>query len=373
MAITSKNQRLISYKKLLAKSHTSAQKGEATEEYASNVQMSTQEVFLDDPTEIVTGEEGHENRAPNTNFAHQVIFLLEAVNTSEYQVDSSDGDGENDDGSIQNAGIHAWRLKFPPNTTIDGFNFSNKYLTNNLKYQLISEKYGISYRPVVKNANGEILYASGRQEWVLDYYSGILFMQDLNDGQIPATVQAYFYIGKYVSDVLQSNPTTGITNLNIDGTLTTRELVVERTTNVVTETNHIGSATFGEGGDDTFTFNGTVNINGALNVSSAGVTSRNILEISQTTILSEQNNNINYSIYKITSTNSAIEITLPSAQDVQNREYVFKRMDNTANPINIKPLNGELIDSFDSDTGIDLHTQYESIIIVSDGSNWIII
>lgn len=373
MAITSKNQRLIAYKKLLAKSHTSAQKGDATEEYASNVQMSTQEVFLDDPTQTTDPE--RPIVSSNSTLTHKVTFLLEAIPASEYQVNSADGDGENDGGAAQLAGVHAWRLKFPSNTTIDTtlgqVNFSNKYLTESLKYQLVSEKYGSIYRPVVKNTNGDTLYASGRQEWILDYYSGILFMQDLNDGEVPATVDAYFYTGKYVSDVLQSDSSTGVTNLNIDGTLTTRELVVERTTNVVTETNHIGSATFGDG-DDTFTFNGTVNINGTLNGIS-GLNGRSILAINATTTLSEANGNIDYGVYKITAASATIDITLPSAADVAEREYVFKRMDSTSQVVSVKPIAGQYIDGFDHTVGINLHTQYESVTLISDGSNWIII
>ena len=71
-----------------------------------------------------------------------------------------------------------------------------------------------------------------------------------------------------------------------------------------------------------------------------------------------------------------IDIMLPSAvypgnviYPISSRIYEIKKVDNTPNFVNILPTNSETID--DSDSFI-LNSPYESINLVSDGSNWLV-
>jgi hypothetical protein len=369
MGITAKNQRLIAYKKLVGKSHTSAQKGITGEEFASDVQPSANESFADDPTEIPGGERS--NASANTQFATLITFDLEEINLVQYGPEIDLGDGEDPD-----YGAHGWRLKFPAGNTLG----LSGYITDSVKRQLVPPKYGNVYKAAVfKDGNGTQILDTGRQDWILDYYSGILFMQDLGDGDIPLTVSAYYYTGKYISDVLVSDPSTGLItaefqDLTVNGTLTTNELIVERNTQIVTETSYNGVSTFGNSEDngDTFDFYGTVNIHGTLNADSTGTSSRSVGQITETIVLDET---AEHSVYKVLSSNTEIIIILPNVSLVTNREFIFKRMDNTAQNIKILAAPSQTIDGYDG-TGeniLQLYAQYESITVISDGSSWLII
>ena len=70
------------------------------------------------------------------------------------------------------------------------------------------------------------------------------------------------------------------------------------------------------------------------------------------------------------STGGAFSVNLPAAADNLDRVIVVKRMNAGANTITIDPNGSETID------GVATHpltTQYDTIMIISDGSNWSII
>jgi len=66
---------------------------------------------------------------------------------------------------------------------------------------------------------------------------------------------------------------------------------------------------------------------------------------------------------------NAIAITLPGASTVIGREYVIKKTDGTANVITITASSGNI----DGQTNAYISVQYQSLTIISDGTNWDII
>ena len=66
----------------------------------------------------------------------------------------------------------------------------------------------------------------------------------------------------------------------------------------------------------------------------------------------------------------AVTISLPSAVGNIDRIIVVKKTDGTSNAVNINPSGSETIDGAASES---ITTQYASITMVSDGSNWLII
>lgn len=65
-----------------------------------------------------------------------------------------------------------------------------------------------------------------------------------------------------------------------------------------------------------------------------------------------------------------IALTLPTAIGNQGKRFFFKRMDGSANSLTIQTVLSQTIDGV---TSTALSAQYESIELVSDGANWLII
>lgn len=299
MPIVTSNQLGIAYKKLVGKAHTNVRDSAAAEAFPSSVQVGGNEVFAQIPTISL--------------FSQQTTFELEPIATSIYGPNIAQGEGERADNSN-----HAYRLKFPPDYAgyfQDIITADKPYLDQHASIQLIPTKYSNDFAAHVYEDEQKTneLYESGDQDWSLDYYSGILFVQDRDVSLDPLVLEAYVYTGKYITDILQesgNNPTRTkgkfdllevgdptepelfdqITNevvrikgnsglegdLQVTGKLYTKELIVEETTQVITTTNHSGENVFGdatseaEGAKDTHTFYGDVNINGNLNVTGDG-------------------------------------------------------------------------------------------------------
>ena len=213
MSLTSKNQLLIAFKKLVGKAHTNAQFGSANESVASNVQLDNSTIFAQPIPS-----------APNTtlysitnNIVERVQFSLVSISLSQYTAVgaagggiTADGDGAPTQGTFTN-GIHAYALTLPSNyTTLSsnpkkgtGVFINGQSLTgSNGVLQVVPERYGASYPAQVSSSSG-ILAALDEEDYLLDPYSGILFLQDIN--RVPTSVTAYIYIGDYLNQTVSGS------------------------------------------------------------------------------------------------------------------------------------------------------------------------
>jgi len=69
-------------------------------------------------------------------------------------------------------------------------------------------------------------------------------------------------------------------------------------------------------------------------------------------------------------TSNNITINLPAASTASGLQYHIKKIDSSANTVTVDGNGAETIDGATTKT---ISTQYDSITIVSDGSNWFII
>lgn len=69
-------------------------------------------------------------------------------------------------------------------------------------------------------------------------------------------------------------------------------------------------------------------------------------------------------------TSNTITINLPTASGISGRIYHIKKIDSSANAVTIDGNGGETVDGTTTKV---LSSQYDSVMIVSDGSNWLII
>jgi collagen triple helix repeat protein len=65
-----------------------------------------------------------------------------------------------------------------------------------------------------------------------------------------------------------------------------------------------------------------------------------------------------------------IIINLPTAVGITGKQYVVKKIDTSGNVVTIDPAGLETIDGV---TTVGLSTQWDLVVLVSDGSNWMII
>jgi len=63
----------------------------------------------------------------------------------------------------------------------------------------------------------------------------------------------------------------------------------------------------------------------------------------------------------------AFTVSLPTASGITGKAYLIKKVDSSANAITIDPYGTETIDGAAT---ITLASQYDTVIIVSDGTNW---
>lgn len=419
MSITARNERLIAYKKLVGKTHTSSQKGASGEFIPSSVQSSTPEIFANTPV----------YDADSPKFCQKVIYQLTAVPGSQYEATTSgtEAQGETMIGLTQQNVEHAFALVLNEDDA----------LQTNTKKQLVSPSFGINFKAKVFDNQGNQLAEDGTQDWSIDYYSGVLFMQDMG-GVTPATVEAYLYTGKYVSDVIAEvqdnedtllkgvvdrldvgignapptfnkveniNPTVarfdgnaGITgDLEVQGVLHTKQLIVEETTKVVEKSAYQGIAEFGNPDSvtnanykDTFTFYGDVKVSGSIEASDGGAGRLKVKYLTRSDFI--QNQSDEPLEYEIGGDDKKINLFLISSLDQDSDseddsyiylpplfndstenglQYVFKHLCGEGHIIKIQPKGSNKLDG--SNYGVTLYAQYESVTVVAYDGNWYIV
>jgi len=396
MSITPRNERLIAYKKLVGKAHTSAQKGASGEAYASSVQSSTEEMFANTPA--------YEDSTPI--FCEKVLFDLEVVAGSQYiaSTDGVEAQGEEMIGLAQENVEHAFALKFPTGHSLEG-----QYLNSDKKRQLVPPGYDVEFKAKVFDENTNQMADDGTQDWSLDYYSGLLFMQDMG-GTTPTIVEAYYYTGKYVSDIVvetkdgetdifllnadklklsvgqadeasgqpayysnlisqdnlppgqepdsiikaKINGSVGISqDLEVKGTLYTNKLTVTETTKVVEKTQYSGEAIFGNEDSledssykDTFTFYGDVKISGSIEVDEPSSTRMKVKKLTTAGgTINMTNEDADYDMFIVeianTNTSQSVGIYLPDitgdSEKFNGKQYVFKHFCESDRDIAIYP------------------------------------
>jgi hypothetical protein len=229
MSLTTKNQLLIAFKKLVGKSHTNSQFGSANESIGSNVQIDNATIF----SQPIPSSPSSSLYSVTNNIVEKVQFSLVSIPSSQYTAVgaagggiTTDGDGAPSQGTFTN-GIHAYALVLPSNyQTLSsnpkkgtGVFINNQSLTaSNGLLQIVPERYGALYPASVSSSTG-IIAPLEEEDYLLDPYSGILFLQDIN--RVPTSVTAYVYIGDYLTERVSSSlgQFTTITGSNVTGTL----------------------------------------------------------------------------------------------------------------------------------------------------------
>jgi hypothetical protein len=201
MALTEKNQLLIAFKKLYGKSHTNAKFGIFNESIASSVQLGINKVF----GQSIPASPSSSLYSITNDVVEKIKFNLVSIPLSAYT--SSLGaiatTTIDEEGDTAVGGLHAYKLVLPSdyqsntsNTKAGTTPFINSTTASdtNGTLQLIPPSFGDSYLAEVSSSSG-IISGLDEEDYFVDYYAGILFVQDIN--RIPTAVTAYTYIGDY--------------------------------------------------------------------------------------------------------------------------------------------------------------------------------
>jgi len=216
---------LFAQKKLLGKAHTSNLKIDGEEEIGSNIQTSSDIIFGDRipsaPNLTLNTVQGI-GSFPSVEY---VQFNLVPIAGTSYDANDSGGGSGSDSADIsQTAGTHAYAFQFPENYQTltnntkagDGV-FSNRvFLYETIgKAQLVPPFFsGNAPNPyIVKiyKEDGTQIPLLDNIDWNIDYYNGILFLQDYDESKVPAYARAFVYVGRMASEIIAAAADTGAT------------------------------------------------------------------------------------------------------------------------------------------------------------------
>ena len=235
---TTRNLSQIAEKKLVGKSHTSANKTDNAEDIPSAVQLNTATIFGQavpaKPSDNVTTTLWNV-----TTTVQKVQFDVEEIGLTRYDADASTEAGGDD--SPQSNGPHGWALKMMSDyeTSSNGkhskvgtapFENGTKVFETLGALQIVPTNMYINaadpannpYIPKIYTWDGTNnssksstpLTISDHLDWFVDAYSGTVFFQEY-DGRVPYKVEAYIYIGDMASSTISSGTLNGLTDVNV--------------------------------------------------------------------------------------------------------------------------------------------------------------
>lgn len=441
MSLTTKNQLLIAFKKLVGKAHTNSQFGSANESVASNVQLDSSTIFA----QSIPSSPSSSLYSITNNVVEKIQFNLTSIALSQYTAVGAagggitfDGDGAPAQGTFTN-GIHAYALTLPTDYQVSSSNpkkgtgvyLNGQSLTaSNGTLQIVPERYGASYPAVVSSSSG-ILAALDEEDYLLDPYSGILFLQDIN--RVPTSVTAYIYIGDYLNQTVSGTtgrfttvsasvvsastyvglPSFSSTPGGINQTVQfnsgstfsgSTNLIYNYTTNTLSGTTSqfttitasnitiIGTASLSNIVNQAYiNFNsssnrveilpgifvkGNIETTASVSASSAqfGTVSASIYQglpelfriVTTTSIVLDATQ---CSVFAKNTVSSLITVTLPDAAAARAKEYYFTKADTLSGSVRIIGSGSNLINGTGS---FELNGPYQSVTLITDGSDWYI-
>lgn len=341
----------IAVKKVLGKAHTSNLKQIENETHPSNTQATTQTTFGEsvpnevDITSLFSLQSGT---------VEYLEFDVNYIVGTDYDEDNYPGTGGSE-GSADT--YHGYYLSLPTDYEVSSSNSNagSGFFVNNQeifdtrgRLQLVppflSNAAANKYNLTLYDQTGTRIYPGDDIDWTIDYYNGVIFVQDPQTSKVPTTARAFLYVGQMADEVIDGISGGGgsITVKDEGSTLTTTATSLDFVGAGVTATN--------SGGDVTITING-----GASGFSRTAITSTVTASVSDR-ILG-------------VSASAPLEIRLPDASTYSSGQFfIIKDEAGNAdsNTITILTSNSQTIDG---ELSITLESPYSAINIYCDGTS----
>ena len=227
-------------KKLLGKAHTSNLKTDGEELIGSNIQAASSLLFgqsiPDSPSKTLYLLQSASNGAPAT--VEYVHFALSSLASTTYDANetSPDGGAGSDSGEASQAsGPHTYEFSFRSDYQSNSSNpkkgngdFNNSKTVHETlgRVQLIPPFFSRTapnpyiikiYKDDGSGGIGDEIPLLDNIDWNVDFYNGILFLQDYNASKIPAHAKAFAYVGNFASEGFFENTLSGSLQQLTDG------------------------------------------------------------------------------------------------------------------------------------------------------------
>ena len=360
---TNQAMSISAFKKLAGKANTSALREFYEETIPSNVQINTKVIFGDDIPQTVSTStlyaqfSASDGGSPVAEF---VEFHVRSISGTTYDADTGTfgdvGFGAGDES--QSSGPHGFELLLTSSyQTLSsnaskgtGFYVNNQVVNaSNGGLQLISPSFGpqsgnnyaLELYTDHPDQGGSRIFPTDPVDWIVDYFNGVIFIQDYKASKVPSYARGFIYLGKFAN--------TKITEAASAGSVTVANGADNR---IVTTT----SAT-ALNAEANLTFDGNkINIQG-------GVIHKRRAVTSSTTASADD-------FYLSVSASSTLTISLPNAATLTSGQtYVIKDESGNLSDsvlINVAPSTGG--QTIDGQATISLNSPYAAINIYTDGS-----
>lgn len=228
---TNQSMTLSAFKKLAGRANTSALREVYEESIPSNIQLNTSTVFGQAIPQTVSTDNLYDRFSASASdpvTAEYVEFYLESISGTTYDADTGSfgqvGFGAGDES--QSAGPHAYQLRltssyqtlssnaskgsgfFVNNQTIHEANGGIQLVPPSLGPQT-GNKYGLSLYTAHPVSGGVQIQATDAIDWQIDYFNGIVFIQDYRADKIPTYARGFIYIGKYADTLITEASSSG--------------------------------------------------------------------------------------------------------------------------------------------------------------------
>ena len=227
-------------KKLLGKAHTSNLKTDGEELIGSNIQAASSLLFgqtiPENPATTLNIVQSASNGGPAT--VEYIHFALNALTGTTYDANetSPDGGAGSDSGEAsQTSGTHTYKFVFKSDYESNSNNpkkgngdFNNGQIVHETlgRVQLIPPFFSQNapnpyivkiYKDDGSGGIGDEIPLLDNIDWNVDFYNGILFLQDFNSSKIPAHAKAFAYVGDFADKGFFENSLSGSLQMLTDG------------------------------------------------------------------------------------------------------------------------------------------------------------
>lgn len=227
---TNQAQTISAFKKLVGKANTSTLREFYEETIPSNIQVKTNTIFAEDipqtvsanTTDLYTRYSASAGKPRTVEF---VEFTIESILGTDYDANTGSfgttGFGGGDE--AQSSGFHGYQLKLHADYNVSSSNpvsgtapFSSSQVVHqaNGALQLVSPSFGPqagnNYTlQLYTSKGGSRIYPTDPIDWVVDYFNGVLFIQDYNAAKVPTYAVGYIYTGKMASTTISDASGSG--------------------------------------------------------------------------------------------------------------------------------------------------------------------
>ena len=359
-------------KKLAGKAHTSNLKEIYNETIPSNVQLSTELIFGQPIPQTVSTTTLYSTFSASANdpvTVEYVEFHIESISGTTYDANTgSFGDvGFGGGDEAQSSGPHGYQLKLTSSyqsLSSGSWAGTGNYVNNKIIHetngalQLVNPSFG----PQAGNNYGLQIYTGhpshgGLQipttspiEWSIDYFNGVIFVQDFKSTAVPTYARGFIYVGKTAKTLITEASSSGGDGGGGSGVITALNNKAEN--RLVS----IGSTTTQLDGEANLTFDGSrLSLQGGLILKRRQISTH--ITASST------------DYYIGISASSNLDIRLPGSETLTSGQtFVFKDEIGTAGTHTVRIITSGS-QTIDGAANISLESPFAAINLYSDGTS----